>query len=128
MAPQQPPPQPHPEQRVAGLANRGENTAVMNELKQIGIFYNQYLIINPKGPRNTKAFADDIRRDAPQIADKFDKEIYKLLPGVRRNANEIVAYDVPGDTSLLHLVLMGDGSVQYMERQELQKQLPQGKL
>jgi hypothetical protein len=125
--PQQPvpPPQPHPEQRVAGLANRGEDTAVMNDLRQIGLFYNQYLITNPKGPNSTKAFADEIRRDARHIAEALDKQIYVLLPGVRRGANMIVAYDVPGNSASQHIVLMGDGSVQAMPLQELQQHLKQ---
>ena len=125
---QQPPalrPEPHPEQRVAGIANRGEDTAVMNDLRQIGIFYNQYLITNPRGPRNTKAFADEIRRDARQIAEALDKQTYVLLPGARRGANMIVAYDVPGNTANQHIVLMGDGSVQAMPQQELQQYLKQ---
>jgi hypothetical protein len=123
-----PQPQPHPEQRVAGIANRGEDTAVMNDMKNIGIFYNQYLITNPRGPKSTKAFADEIRRDAPHIAQALDKQIYVLLPGVRRSANMIVAYDVPGNTALQHIVLMGDGSVQAMPQQELQQYLKeQGK-
>lgn len=120
-----PQPQPHPEQRVAGIANRGEDTAVRNDMKQIGIFYNQYLITNPKGPKSTKAFADEIRRDAPHIAQALDKEIYYLLPGVRRNANMVVAYDVPGNSALQHIVLMGDGSVQTIPQQELQQYLKQ---
>jgi hypothetical protein len=125
--PQQPapPPEPHPEQRVAGIANRGEDQAVMNDMRQIGIFYQQYLITNPRGPQNSKAFADEIRRDARHIAEALDKQIYVLLPGVRRNANVVVAYDVPGNSAGQHIVLMGDGSVQAMRQQELQQHLKQ---
>jgi hypothetical protein len=125
--PQQPvpPPQPHPEQRVAGLANRGEDTAVMNDMKNIGLFYTDYCDTHRKGPPSSKAFADAIRRQAPHIAQAFDKELYVLLPGVRRGSNMVVAYDVPGNTAGQHIVLMGDGSVQAMPLQELQQHLKQ---
>jgi hypothetical protein len=122
------PPQPHPEQRPAGFANRGEDQAVMNDMRQIGIFYNQYLITNPRGPQDSKAFANEIRRDAPRIAKALDNRVYRLLPGARRAGNMLVAYDEPGNSAGMHVVVMGDGSVQTMGRQELQKHLPpQGK-
>jgi hypothetical protein len=123
--PPAPPPQPHPEQRVAGIANRGQDTEIMNDFRQIGLFYQQSLLTNPRGPKSSKTFADEIRRDSPRIAQALDNQLYFLLPGVRRGANAIVAYDVPGNTANNHIVLMGDGSVQTMPAQELQQYLQQ---
>lgn len=120
-----PQPQPHPEQRVAGLANRGEDTAVMSDFNNIKLFYVDYCDTNRRGPPSSKAFADAIRRQAPGIAKRIDDQIYYVFPGKHQGPSSVIAYDVPGNTAGMHIVLTGDLAVQAMPQAQLQQYIKQ---
>jgi hypothetical protein len=93
---------------------------VKNDMKNIGLYYNIYRNTNNRGPANVKAFVDSFRREAPSIAEKFDKGLYDMFLVRNPDSNTVVAYEVPGESSGLHIVVFGDGHVDDITRQELQ--------
>jgi hypothetical protein len=120
--PVQPPPQPqpHPEERGVGIRATMDRQEVKNDMKNIGIFYNQYRTLNNRGPADVKSFVDYFRRDAPSIAKKFDDKLYDMFLVRNPDSNTVIAYEVPGESSGLHIVVFGDGHVDDISRQELQ--------
>jgi hypothetical protein len=121
--PQQPPVtgQPHPDQRGTGIWAVGDRVQIEHNLKQLATMYTQYCIQNPRPPANEKVFANDIRRQAPNLADLFDKGHLGLFPSARQNANLVAIYDVPGSSDQQHYVVMGNGDVRTITRAELQQ-------
>ncbi len=116
-------PPPKPEPRAGGVIGAPRRQSIQNDLRQIGLFYANYLTTNPKGPPNTKAIADSIRRDARALAEALDNNVYHLVPRVRGGSGVVLAYDVAGDEDGYHIVVMGDGSVDTLTRQELEERL-----
>jgi hypothetical protein len=126
VAQNQPPPvnnPPPPDVRAGGALGAPRRQQIQNDLRQIGLFYVNYLILNPKGPRNTKEFADSIRRDARALAEALDTNVYYLVPRVRGGSGVVLAFDVAGDEDCYHIVVMGDGSVDTLTRQKLEERL-----
>jgi hypothetical protein len=117
---QQPAPQPHPEERGVGIRATMDRQEVKNDMRQIGLFYNQYRTLNNRGPADVKSFVDFFRRDAANIAEKFDKGLYDMFLVRNPDSNTVVAYEVPGESSGFHIVVFGDGHVDDISRQELQ--------
>jgi hypothetical protein len=119
---------PPPEKRAAGALGAPRRQQIQNDLRQIALFYVNYCTLHRKGPPNTKAFADSIRRDARALAEALDNNVYHLVPRVRGGSGVVLAFDVAGDEDGNHIVVMGDSSVDTLTRQELEERLmKQGK-
>ncbi|GEM_PF-6895090 len=107
-------------QGVRAAAYRPER---LNELRQIGIFFNQLCIEMNKNPRTKEEFIDYIKRDASSIAQALKDDYYILNLKVNmRDANAVIAYESLQDQGGYQSVRV-DGSVAPIPLEELKKLL-----
>ena len=107
-------------QGVRAAAYRPER---QNELRQIGIFFNQLYIETNKNPRTKEEFIDYIKRDAGSIAQALKDDYYILNLKVNmRDANAVIAYESLQDQGGYQSVRVG-GSVEPIPIDELRKLL-----
>ncbi len=109
--------------RPSGAGNlraRIDRIERINELRNIGQFYQQYVLNFNKPPASAKDFAEFIKRDAPGIKQAIDEKYYFVVPNVRAGSG-IVAYEFDPDTMGRHgIVLMGgQGAHEDLTTQEL---------
>jgi hypothetical protein len=109
----------------AVMAVRGavDRTKAENDLKQIGLFYQQYADTNGKPPANQQDFLGYIQREARELAQHLQDGWYvvywKVNPATlpAGTSNTVLAYqsDLPTSGGM---ALMADGSVQRMTAQQ----------
>lgn len=114
-----------PRPSTAGnLRARIDRIERINELRNIGQFYQQYVLNFNRPPKTAKDFTDFIGRDAPSIKQAIDEKYYFIVPNVREG-NAIVAYEFDPDTMGRHgtVRMGGQGANEDLSSQELLKQL-----
>lgn len=135
--PVQAPVQPQPLPREHGLPKKGPPKGLvqsvraaayrperLNELRQIGIFFNQLYIETNKNPRTKEEFIDYIKRDAGSIAQALQEDYYLLNLKVNmRDANAVIAYESLQDQGGFQAVRV-DASVAPIPLDELKKLVP----
>jgi hypothetical protein len=92
----------------------------INELRNIGQFYQQYALNFNRPPASAKDFADYIKTDAQVIKQAIDEKYYFIVPNVK-DGNAIVAYEFDPDTQGRHgtVRMGGQGAQEDMTSQEL---------
>ena len=94
-----------------GAAFRAERR---NELRQIGLFYQQFVEGTPKSGRTKEAFLKYIQRDAKVIHDTIAEGYYQMnMRADVGTSTSIIAYERDIDRTG-HLCVMGDTSVDYV--------------
>jgi hypothetical protein len=109
---QQEPPRPA---NIAGIPDR---ETVKNDLRQLALLVQAN--DTRRSPRDLKAFIQSLQRDARHLAQALEKQQYGLFPNVPLNSNTVLAFEWPGDSAGQHIVVMGDGSVTSISRQQLE--------
>jgi hypothetical protein len=102
----------------SGVRVKADWAERVNELKQIGIFYNQYRAEFGKAPPTVDDFTNYIKREAPQIKKAIDEKYYVLLPKVTANTG-IIAYELDPDTNQLHGYVDMSGAADAITTKEL---------
>ena len=97
---------------------RAERPGRLNELRQIGLFYQTYRSEFNKPPQTVQEFAEYIKRDAPAIKQAIEEKYYVVLPRVMANQG-IVAYEFDPDTASRHGVVDSTGAAQEITTAEL---------
>jgi hypothetical protein len=107
---------PRPANSIRARVDRSER---LNELKQIGSLYQQYVVNFNKPPATVQDFTEYIKRDAPGIKKAIDEKYYIIVPKVTAGSG-IVAYEFDPDTNSRHgITLMGGTAHDDMTTQEL---------
>ena len=96
----------------------------INELRNIGSFYQQYVLNFNRPPATANDFTEYIKRDAPGMKQAIDEKYYFIVPNVRAG-DAIVAYEFDPDTMGRHgtVRMGGQGAQEDMSSQELVAQL-----
>ena len=117
------------EPNEAGHFKRGkEIRQVENDLRQIGLFYQEYSTETGHPPRNLQEFITYIQRDAPgKMIKDLQEGRYVVLWEVSFGSSKVLAYEKAADINNKHVVVMSDNSVKTMTPQELQTALPAGR-
>lgn len=111
----------------AGIVNNvrgaGYRTERRNELRQIGLFFQQFCEGTPKSGRTKEAFLDYIKRDSKAIHEAVSDGYYVMnMRADLGTAQSVIAYerdlDQPG-----HLCVRGDASVDYVPQAMLKELL-----
>jgi hypothetical protein len=104
-----------PNDSIRARADRPER---LNELRQIGLFYNQYKTEFNKPPQTVQEFTEYIKRDSPGIKKAIDDKYYIVLPKVNSSTG-ILAYEFDPDTRGQHGVVDSSGLAQEISTQDL---------
>jgi len=94
-----------------------------NELRNIGLFYQQYNLTFNRPPKTVQDFTQYIK-EAPGIVQAINEKYYFIVVGVREGGSNIVAYEFDPDQHGMHGVAeMGGRAHDDMTSQELVAQL-----
>jgi hypothetical protein len=113
--------------RPSGAGNlraRIDRIERINELRNIGLFYQQYVLNFNRPPANAKDFTEFIKSDSPTIKHAIDEKYYFIVPNVRAG-NAIVAYEFDPDTMGRHgsVRMGGQDAHEDLSSKELRAQL-----
>jgi hypothetical protein len=101
-----------------------QRSNVANDLQQLGLFYQTYNTDFGRSPAKLEDLKPSIERDMPKLYESIENGTYVVSWGVRNLASNLVlAYEKEPDNNGIHYVLMGDGSVQRMNDEQLQTAL-----
>lgn len=100
-----------------------EKRIVENDFKQLGLQIQQYASEFGKAPSNKTELGNYIKRDMPSAYRAIMKGDYVVVPNARLGANTVMVYEKDIDINGNQVVLFGDGSVQTLQAQDLQKAL-----
>jgi len=104
---------------IGNVRGAGYRTERKNELRQIGLFFQQYAEAAPKSARTKQGFMDYMKRDSKVIWDAIDDGYYTInVKADHTAANSIIAYETDIDRQG-YLAVRGDLSVDYITQQEL---------
>lgn len=125
-APPPPPVQPPPQFKDIGekkratdsIRARADRPDRLNELKQIGLFYQQYILNFNRPPTTVQDFTEFIKRDSAGIKKAIDEKYYFLVVQVKGQSG-IVAYEFDPDTRSRHGIAEMGGRADDMTTQEL---------
>jgi predicted Zn finger-like uncharacterized protein len=107
---------------ISNVRGAGYRTERRNELRQIGLFFQQYAETTPKSARTKEGFMDYMKRDSKVIWDCLDDGYYTLNPKVdHTSGSSVIAYETDIDRNGMHLAVRGDLSVDYTPPQDLKK-------
>jgi hypothetical protein len=96
---------------------------VPNELKQLQLFYADYITTFNRGPANVDDLPD-IQRTMPKLYQGIKDGYYVVVWKINTlSPDKVIAYEKEGGTQGQHFVVKGDGSVVKMNEQELQAAL-----
>jgi hypothetical protein len=133
--PKPPPPPPKPnydkvqigegKRQAGGIRVRINRVERLNELRQIGLFYQSYRTEFNKAPQTVQQFTEYIKREANQIKQAIDEKYYVLLPNVQGGG--IVAYELDPDTNQRHGVVTANGEADEISTDELVMRVKQGR-
>ncbi len=121
---EQPKPEPKQEEQLigkkireegSGLRTRINRTERLNELRQIGLFY-QSFGGGVRPPSKLEDFVNSLKREAPQIAQAIQEKYYAIRLNVRSG---IVAYEYDPDNFGKHGVVDTGGAARDITTEEL---------
>jgi hypothetical protein len=125
-------PEPGPNVNLSALGRFWTEQEVKNHLRNLGLAYQNYVSTTGKGPPDRKGLSSYYENNA-QINEVLDKGwfkfAWKVTPQQMPNgpANTILAYEPDADGRGNRWVLMGDGSVHSMARDQFEKTPKAGK-
>jgi hypothetical protein len=128
----EPPPAPPEQPKFKDIGDKKRNTTSYrarvdrierrNEMRQIGLFYQQYATEFNRPPARVEDLVDYIKRDAPGIVQAINEKYYFIVVGVRAG-NGIVAYEFDPDQNGFHGFAEMGGRVDDLSSQQLVAQL-----
>jgi hypothetical protein len=125
-------PEPGPNVNLSALGRFWTEQEVKNNLRNLGIAYKNYVAEYGKGPADRKTLSPYYENNAGinEVIDKgWFKVAWKVGPRQMPDgaANTIIAYEPDADGRGNRWVLMGDGSVHSMGRDQFEKTPKAGK-
>ncbi len=112
---------------VGGIARSRERTNIENDLRQLGLAYRQFEVINNRGPKDQKELAS-YYQNAATINDSLTNKWITFIWGVNNrdgfpdgSSNTMLAFETNPDRAGNRFALMGDGSVQTLDDATFQK-------
>ncbi len=112
-----------PKQPVSGIRRAIDRQKVQNDLKQMALFYANYIAEHGKAPAKLEQFKDSIKREGRHLIKALEDGDYVLVLVRSPGAETVLAYEKNPDFQGKHIVAMGDASVQTLTTADLQKKL-----
>jgi hypothetical protein len=107
-----------------GLRERIERPNILQELHQLGLFYQQYFTEFNHAPATQDDFRSYIERDAAKMAEGIKEGYYTVVCKVPNIASStVLAYQTEPDPEGYRYVVSGDMSVNKMDENQFQKAL-----
>jgi hypothetical protein len=112
---------------VGGLGRAREVTVVQNQLRQLGLAYKQFEVVENRGPKDQKEL-ESYYSKVPEINEALKNKWITFIWRVPRQAlaengdsNTVLAYETDADRQGIRQVLFGDGSVNGLNEEDFQK-------
>jgi hypothetical protein len=97
---------------------------VHNEIRQLGLFYQQYNLNYGRPPANLEALESYMGQDDPKLIKAIKEGYYTVVWNIRNlSSNVVLAYETEQDDNGLRFVVMGDASVTKMSERDFQTAL-----
>ncbi len=112
---------------VGGLGRTKEVTEIQNSLRQLGIAYKQFEVVENRGPKDQKELGPYYQNINP-INEALKNKWITFIWGVNRRAlaengdsNTVLAYETDADRQGVRMVLFGDGHVDGLNEEDFKK-------
>ena len=112
---------------VGGLGRTKEVTEIQNSLRQLGIAYKQFEVVENRGPKDQKELGPYYQNINP-INEALKNKWITFIWGVPRRAlaengdsNTVLAYETDADRQGIRMVLFGDGHVDGLNEEDFKK-------
>jgi hypothetical protein len=124
-----PPPPPVGQRNEASLHGmvKQERTKIQNDFKNLGLFYLQYQVDFGRSPAKWEKFKSYIQSGGDRAPTSLVKGIeegrYVVIWNAELSSNKVLAYEKQPDVKGYQVVLFGDGHIETIKSEELQKAL-----
>jgi prepilin-type processing-associated H-X9-DG protein len=112
---------------VGGLGRTKEVTEIQNSLRQLGIAYKQFEVVENRGPKDQRELGPYYQNINP-INEALKNKWITFIWRVPRQAlaengdsNTVLAYETDADRQGIRMVLFGDGHVEGMNEEDFKK-------
>ena len=122
----EPPPEPPKFQRnessLYGMVKQ-ERTKIQNDFKNLYLYYLQYQTDFGRSPAKWESFKSYIKSDPPSLVQGVEEGRYVVIWNAELSSHKVLAYEKQPDVNGLQVVLFGDGHIETIKSEELEKAL-----
>lgn len=112
---------------IGGIGRVKERVVIENSLRQLGIAYKNFEVLQNRGPKDQKELGP-YYQNVNDINEALNNKEITFIWGVSRRAlsengtsNTVLAYETDGDLQGVRMVLFGDGSVNGLNEEDFKK-------